>query len=67
MGFGKLSHIQGNPLGFFNIQSIAKFQKIEGGPFEGESLQCRKKGGPLSRAWYCMLRGKTKNVFGSVR
>ena len=25
-----------DPLGFFNIHSVAKLQKIEGGPFRGE-------------------------------
>ena len=27
-------NIKGGPLGFFNIHSVAKHQKIEGGPFE---------------------------------
>ena len=41
---------RGDPLGFFNIHSVAKHQKIEGGPF-GEKFfsPCRTKlkGGTL--------------------
>ena len=50
-----------DPLGFFNIRSVAKLQKIEGGPFVGIFLkkvaQCRKNG-PFALVRYCMLRGK---------
>ena len=57
---------RGDPLGFSNIHSVAKQQKIEGGPF-GEKIsgkkvsQCRKKleGGPFGLAGFGMLRGKT--------
>ena len=52
-----------DPLGFFNIHSVAKPQKIDGGPFRGDFFkvaQCRKnlKGGPFGLVRYCMLRGK---------
>ena len=57
--------LKGEPLGFFSIHSVAKHQKMEGGPF-GEFFfqkksQCRKKlkRGPFSLFRYCMLRGKT--------
>ena len=29
---------KGDPLGFFNTHSVAKHQKIEGGPFEEKIL-----------------------------
>ena len=62
--FGKKSHNaekseRGDPLGFFNIHSVAKHQKNAGGPFEEKKFrkknpeknvsQCRKKlkGGTL--------------------
>ena len=58
-----------DPLGFSNIHSVAKQQKIEGGPF-GEFFsekvsQCGKKlkGGPFGLARYCMSRGKTGKTF----
>ena len=65
--------LKGDPLGFFNIHSVAKQQKkIEGGPF-GENIfrkkvsQCRKKiereEGPFGLARYGMLRGKTGKSF----
>ena len=65
----------GSPLGFFNIHSVAKHQKIEGGPFgekfffEKKVSQCQKnlKEGLLSLSWYGMSRRKRKNLFGSVR
>ena len=43
-------NVKGGPLGFFNIHSGAKHQKIEGGPFEDfkkfrkKVSQSRKKG-----------------------
>ena len=51
-----------DPLGFFNIHSVAKPQKIEGGPFVGRKVlkkvaQCQKHG-PFGLVRYCMLRGK---------
>ena len=59
---------RGGPLGFFNIHSVAKQQKIEGGPF-GEKIFPKKvavpkkklKGlvSPFGLARYGMLRGKT--------
>ena len=58
---------RGDPLGFSNIQSVAKQQKIDGGAF-GEFFfrkkvsQCQKKlkGGTF---WYGMLRGKIGKTF----
>ena len=56
-----------DPLGFFNIHSVAKHQKIEGGTlwgkfvfFSKKSLTMPKKteGGPFSLSRYGMLRGK---------
>ena len=43
-------NVKGGPLGFFNIHSVAKHQKIEGGPFEDfkkirKKSQSRKRGG----------------------
>ena len=32
-----------DPLGFFNIHSVAKLQKIEEGPFRGEKIFFEKK------------------------
>ena len=51
-----------DPLGFFNIHSVAKLQKIEGGLSWGKVFlkkvaQCRKNG-PFGLVRYCMLRGK---------
>ena len=68
---------RGDPLGFFNIHSVAKHQKNAGGPF-GEKFyfskkkvsQCRKKmkGGSLwSRPVWYVTRKNRKNLFGSVR
>ena len=62
---------RGDPLGFCNIHSVAKQQKIEGGPF-GEknfpkkSLAVPKKnwkGGPFGLPGYGMVRGKTEKTF----
>ena len=57
---------RGDPLRFFNIHSVAKHQKIEGGTLweknSGKKVsQCRKKwkGGPFGLARFGMLRGKT--------
>ena len=49
-------------LGVFNIHSVAKLQKIEGG-FRGEKSFFEKsctvpKNGPFGLVRYCMLRGK---------
>ena len=57
------------PLGFFNIHSVAKLQKIEGRPFGGKNLkkvaQCRKnlKGDPLVSSGIVCHAG---NLFGSL-
>ena len=69
--FGKKSHSaekteRGDPLGFSNTHSVAKQQKIEGGPFgEKKSRSAEKnwKGGPFGLAGYGMLRGKTGKTF----
>ena len=56
--------MKGEPLGFFNIHSVAKLQKNEAGPFgekfQNKVSQCRKKlrGGPFGLVRFCMLRGK---------
>ena len=53
-----------DPLGFFNIHSVAKLQKIEGGTLWWEKIESRKvpkknlKVGPFGLVRYCMLRGK---------
>ena len=67
---------RGDPLGFFNIHSVAKHQKNAGGPF-GEKNFFRKKslavpkkmkGGSLwSRPVWFVTRKNRKNLFGSVR
>ena len=62
---------RGDPLGFFNIHSVAKHQKNAGGDplrkkfFSKKNSQCRKKmkGGPFGLARYDMLRGKTGKTF----
>ena len=69
--FQKMSHSakkckRGDPLGFINIYSVAKYQKTrKGDSFETlknfrKKLQCRKKlkGGPFSIFWFCRLRKK---------
>ena len=61
---------RGDPLGFFNIHSVAKHQKNAGGPF-GEIFFSKKslavpkkmKGGVFGLARYGMLRGKTGKTF----
>ena len=67
---------RGDPLGFFNIHSVAKHQKNAGGTlwenffFEKKVSQCRKKmkGGSLwSRPVWYVTRKNRKNLFGSVR
>ena len=61
---------RGDPLGFFNIHSVAKHQKNARGPFgeiffRKKSLAVPKKikGGPFGLARYGMLRGKTGKTF----
>ena len=61
---------RGDPLGFFNIHSVAKYQKMQGGPF-GEKIFRKKslavpkkmKGGSFGLARYGMSRGKTGKTF----
>ena len=55
-----------DPLGFFNIHSVAKQQKNEGGTLWGSFFrnqvsqgQKKLKGGPFGLARYDMLRGKS--------
>ena len=67
---------RGDPLGFFNIHSVAKHQKkMQGGPF-GEKFFSKKslavpkknKGGSLwSRPVQYVTRKNRKNLFCSVR
>ena len=33
---------RGDPVGFFNIQSVGKYQKIEGGSFDEKSFSKKK-------------------------
>ena len=61
---------RGDPLGFFNIHSVAKHQKkcrgtLWGNFFSKKSLAVPKKmkGGPFGLARYGMLRGKTGKTF----
>ena len=67
---------RGDPLGFFNIHSVAKHQKNAGGPsgeiflFRKKSLEVPKKmkGGSLwSRPVGYVTRKNRKNFIGSVR
>ena len=67
-------NLKGNPLGFFNIRSVAKHQKIEEGTLWGfffrklvSMTKKKQKGGPFSLYRYCMLRGKRGKQFGSLR
>ena len=62
--------LKGGPFGIFQHPSVAKHQKIEGGPFWEKTFskkvsQWRKKlkGGPFSLSRYCMLRGKRGKTF----
>ena len=67
---------RGDPLGFFNIHSVAKHQKNAGGPF-GKKIFFRKKslavpkknerGEFWSRPVWYFTRKNRKNLFGSVR
>ena len=65
---------RGDPLGFFNIHSVAKHQKNAGGPFEEKKFRRKKFRKKMSRsaeknervfglARYGMLRGKTGKTF----
>ena len=60
---------RGNPLGFFNIHSVAKHQKIEGGPFgkfflkkNSHNAEKTDRGDSLVSR-YGMLRGKRAKTF----
>ena len=61
----------GDPLGLFNIHSVAKLQKVKGGPFEKKisrkkCLRMPKKterGGPLASSGIVCYVG---DLFGSV-
>ena len=66
---------RGDPLGFSNIHSVAKQQKIEGGPFGEKSFRKKSLAVPKKigrgtlwshRVWY-VTRENRKNLFGSVR
>ena len=60
---------KGDPLGFFNIQSVAKHQKIERGTLWGNFFRKKShsdeklKGGLFSLSRYGMLRGKRGKTF----
>ena len=56
---------RGDPLGFFNIHSVAKHQKNAGGPFGEKNSRSAEKieRGPFGVARYGMLRGKTGKTF----
>ena len=65
---------RGDPLGFFNIHSVAKHQKNAGGTLWGKfffgkkSLAVPKKNESLwSRPVWFVTRKNRKNLFGSVR
>ena len=66
---------RGDPLGFFNIHSVANIKKNAGGPFEEKNSEkkClavpkKMKGGSLwSRPVWYVTRKNRKNLFGSVR
>ena len=65
---------KGDPLGFINILSVAKYQKIRRGDsfetlkiFEKKFAQCRKKiegRGPFGVFRFCRLRKKSKKRKG---
>ena len=67
----KKTEREGDPLGFFNIYSVAKQQKIEGGPFGKnffkKSLAVPKEIERGSRPVWYVSRENRKNLFGSVR
>ena len=56
--------MKGGTLGFFNIHSVEKLQKIEGGPFEKKISEKKSRNaekterGPFGLVQYCMLSGK---------
>ena len=62
---------RGDPLGISNIHSVAKQQRIEGGPFGDKNFPEKKsrsaeknwKGGPFGLHGYGMVRGKTGKTF----
>ena len=65
-----------DPLGFINIHSVAKYQKLEGGDsFEtlknfrkkiSHSAEKKLKGGPFGLFRFCRLRKKGKNERGTL-
>ena len=62
---------RGDPLGFFNIHSVAKHQKNAGRPFgekfffekKSRSAEKNERGEVFGLARYGMLRGKTGKTF----
>ena len=61
---------RGDPLGFFNIHSVAKHKKNAGGPFgekfffrKNKSRSAEKNERVFGLARYGMLRGKTGKTF----
>ena len=69
----KKTERRGDPLGFFNIHSVAKHQKMQGDPLGKKSKKSlavpkKMKGGTLwSRPVWYVTRENRKNLFGSVR
>ena len=62
---------KGDPLGFFNIHSVAKHQKIEGGKFfyfRKKISQCRKnwKRGPFGIFQHPFWRKTAKKIEGGI-
>ena len=66
---------RGDPLGFFNIHSVAKHQKKAGGTLWGKifskkksrSAEKNERGSLWSRPVWFVTRKNRKNLFGSVR
>ena len=66
---------RGDPLGFFNIHSVAKNKKMHGGPFgenffskkKSRSAEKNEKGDPLVSPGMVCYAEKQENLFGSVR
>ena len=62
---------RGDPLRFFNIHSVEKYQKTAGGTLWGKIFRKKdlavpkknERGGPFGVARYGMLRGKTGKTF----
>ena len=74
---GRIGALKGGTLWDFSTFLSQNINKIERGPFEVIKIFSKKSptmpkktgrgAGPFSLARYCMLRGKKKNLFDSVR